>query len=79
MLRSQSDGSVTAEFLGNLYRRRACHYCGASTPKKRRTADHVTPLSRGGPHSVSNLVMACQACNATKGDRTKEEFMEMRE
>lgn len=75
LIRSQSDGTVTAEFLLRLYRRRSCHYCRAKTRKRERTADHVIPLSRGGYHSAKNLVMACQACNIAKANQTKDEFM----
>lgn len=29
--------------------------------------DHVKPLSKGGPHLLSNLRPACRSCNASKG------------
>ena len=41
-----------------------CAYCGKEGPL---TRDHVIPLSRGGPHSLANLVPACRSCNAKKG------------
>jgi 5-methylcytosine-specific restriction endonuclease McrA len=51
---------------------RACVYCGATgVPLER---DHITPSSRGGSDRVSNLTVACRACNQKKGDRTAEEF-----
>mmetsp|Transcript_2261 Transcript_2261/g.4801 ORF Transcript_2261/g.4801 Transcript_2261/m.4801 type:complete len:98 (+) Transcript_2261:89-382(+) len=31
------------------------------------TADHVIPLSRGGPDLPSNLVISCRPCNMKKG------------
>jgi len=41
-----------------------CAYCGATgTPLQR---DCVQPLSRGGRYTVSNVVPACQPCNASK-------------
>ena len=40
-----------------------CFYCGSTTDL---TLDHVIPLSRGGRHSIGNLVSACNMCNATK-------------
>ncbi len=40
-----------------------CFYCGSS---KDLTLDHIIPLSRGGRHSIGNLVSACNICNATK-------------
>lgn len=39
------------------------------------TLDHKVPRSKGGSHELSNLVLACNSCNATKGNRhTYEEF-----
>jgi 5-methylcytosine-specific restriction endonuclease McrA len=50
--------------------RHTCQYCGTL---KNLTLDHVHPRSKGGKSSWSNLVTACQRCNAHKGDRTPEE------
>lgn len=72
------DGTATPEFLRKLYATPVCAYCGKETPNKLRTADHVTPLIRGGAHSASNLVMACAPCNQGKRHRTAEEFLEAR-
>lgn len=47
------------------YRHR-CAYCHRRRPL---TIDHVVPLARGGPHTASNVVPACQPCNSRKGDR----------
>lgn len=49
-----------------------CHYCG--TTHGPFALDHVFPWSRGGQHWPINLVVACQACNASKGDLTPEEW-----
>jgi hypothetical protein len=56
-----------------------CPYCGrplASTGRQQRrndprlcTIDHVVPRARGGTSDLANLVAACRACNAAKGDR----------
>lgn len=43
-----------------------CAYCGCSG---KMTMDHVTALSRGGAHDVSNLVPACGHCNKSKSAR----------
>jgi 5-methylcytosine-specific restriction endonuclease McrA len=42
-----------------------CAYCGKRR-KGRLTQDHITPLSKGGPHTASNVVPACQSCNSRK-------------
>lgn len=49
-----------------------CFYCGASETK--RTLDHLIPITRGGHHSVGNLVAACRSCNASKNTKFVMEF-----
>jgi 5-methylcytosine-specific restriction endonuclease McrA len=41
-----------------------CVYCGDK--KQRLTKDHIIPLSKGGNHSVDNVVPACRSCNSRK-------------
>ena len=41
-----------------------CVYCGKKPPKL--TQDHVIPLSKGGEHTFTNIVPACQPCNSKK-------------
>lgn len=41
-----------------------CAYC--LDPAKH--FDHVVPLSRGGPHTIENLVPSCVRCNTTKNN-----------
>ena len=40
----------------------ACAYCGGPF----QDVDHVKPLSRGGPHCLSNLRPSCEPCNSRK-------------
>ena len=42
----------------------ACAYCGRSGVKLQR--DHVTPLARGGRHSIGNILPVCPRCNYGK-------------
>ena len=42
-----------------------CVYCGKRR-KGKLTQDHITPLSKGGNHTASNIVPACRSCNAKK-------------
>ena len=42
-----------------------CFYCQG----KAAHLEHVVPLSRGGQHSIGNLVPACASCNLQKNDR----------
>jgi hypothetical protein len=41
-----------------------CAYC----PNPWKQFDHVVPVSRGGRHSIGNLVPACVRCNTSKND-----------
>ena len=41
-----------------------CAYCGK--PSQRLTQDHITPLSKGGAHSLHNVIPACRSCNSRK-------------
>lgn len=61
------DGTVTDDFLKNLYNTEICYICLKYIEKEDRTADHVKPLSKGGNHSALNLKMACFTCNSSKG------------
>jgi hypothetical protein len=55
---------------GLLQRDECCQYCGS---RENLTIDHVLPLSRGGPYTWQNLVIACLRCNNRKGNRTPVE------
>lgn len=52
-----------------------CFYCGSAA---RLTADHVTPLSKGGSNTIDNIVGACLSCNCSKHDLDLSEFVERR-
>lgn len=47
-----------------------CQYCGIDGDL---TLDHLVPRSKGGKSTWNNLVTACKACNAKKGNYTLEE------
>ncbi len=52
---------------------RHCAYCGAHhVPLK---IEHIHPRSKGGSNRVSNLTIACHACNQRKGSRGVAEFL----
>jgi hypothetical protein len=61
-----------------------CHYCRCPTNKpeayweirgpRMAIAEHKTPLSRGGPDTLANIVLACRDCDEIKGTLTAEEF-----
>lgn len=48
-----------------------CFYCGSRAELVR---EHLTPLARGGAHSVGNIVGACVHCNCQKRTKTRMEY-----
>ncbi len=48
-----------------------CFYC---QEVRVMTMDHVIPISRGGRHSIGNIVPACKRCNSSKRARTIMEW-----
>jgi len=46
-----------------------CAYCGEKFAYKDLTEDHITPLSQGGNHTLSNILPACRSCNCRKRDK----------
>jgi hypothetical protein len=43
-----------------------CVFCGATSALQ---TDHLIPKRRGGPDTSNNVVWACRACNASRGDK----------
>ncbi len=58
-----------------LFRRDAnvCMYCGVRHMERDLTRDHITPISKGGKDSWSNVVAACRRCNNHKGGQTPDQ------
>lgn len=54
----------------NLYNT-PCAYCGSTNNI---SLDHIVPLSRGGSHSIGNLISACMPCNLSKNSKTIMEW-----
>lgn len=54
-----------------------CAYCGTDlrgAAPGQLTLDHLTPRSHGGDNEATNLVLACVACNSSRGNKSLEEF-----
>lgn len=43
-----------------------CYYCQERISTATIQFDHVLALTKGGPHSISNLAVSCRPCNAQK-------------
>lgn len=63
-----------------------CFYCGRITQLAAEikhggrvssiaaTREHLVKRADGGKNDDANVVVACQGCNATRGDRTPEQM-----
>jgi 5-methylcytosine-specific restriction endonuclease McrA len=47
-----------------LFYESCCVYCGSR--QTRITMDHIIPLSKGGSHTLSNILPCCLSCNSQK-------------
>lgn len=61
---------VTPKDVKRLYTS-SCLFCGDTG---RIDLDHAIPLSRGGDHSIGNLIPLCDNCNSTKYNKTIMEW-----
>jgi len=65
------DGSLTSRVLRAMFAAaNECLYCGGRMTSSVKTLDHVIPRSRGGAHSIENVVVCCRSCNCAKKTRT---------
>lgn len=55
-----------------------CQYCSAQVTADNLHIDHKQPLYRGGKSDLSNLVVACAACNMSKGSWEHDEWLACR-
>jgi 5-methylcytosine-specific restriction endonuclease McrA len=49
--------------------RKRCGLCGKHVPWSQFSIDHIVPISRGGPHLLTNVQTAHLACNIRKGNK----------
>lgn len=76
--RRNAVGSISEKDWASVLRqyRGCCAYCQTDGPM---TMDHVIPLSRGGRHTVGNVVPACGSCNSSKFNRLLVEWRQFRQ
>jgi hypothetical protein len=75
------DGEVTISGTIREWEReqelpKECVYCRST---KDLTTDHLIPRSRGGDDSADNVVLACQPCNASRGEKGIFEWLGLKE
>ena len=73
--KAQMRDSVAIQVKGREIRARfaefghRCAYCGSDGDLH---IEHVVPISKGGPHSIGNIIPACKSCNFSKRDSEAE-------
>ncbi|MHB8461492.1 MAG: RNA-guided endonuclease IscB, partial [Vulcanimicrobiaceae bacterium] len=65
-------GYEAREYLLEKWRR-TCAYCDATSVPLQ--IEHIVPKASGGPNRISNLTLACGACNVAKGSQSIEAFL----
>lgn len=77
--RSASKSSLTTTELTDWLQsqKKVCYWCGVRCARNYEI-DHYTPLSKGGRHETSNLVIACRPCNRRKSARDPLAFANSR-
>ncbi|NEO77835.1 RNA-guided endonuclease IscB [Moorena sp. SIO4G3] len=65
-------GYELREYLLEKWNRK-CAYCGVTGTQLE--IEHIKPLSKGGSNRVSNLTIACHACNQAKSNQDIELFL----
>jgi 5-methylcytosine-specific restriction endonuclease McrA len=69
------DGTLTPAVVQSLFAAATiCPYCRRRLRRRGKTLDHVIPVSRGGIHSITNVLVCCGSCNSRKGTRTLQEL-----
>lgn len=72
----RDDGTLTREVVRRLFARaKQCPYCWHPMTSKDKSLDHMEPLSRGGWHSATNVLVCCRRCNSRKHDTPYAEWL----
>lgn len=53
----------------NSKRSNSCFWCKTRISKGEHHFDHITPLAKGGTHTLDNLCVSCAPCNMSKHDK----------
>jgi 5-methylcytosine-specific restriction endonuclease McrA len=54
-----------------------CYWCEKEFSPRQCQSDHIIPLSKGGPHELSNLCIACKPCNLRKSVKMPDEWKKL--
>jgi 5-methylcytosine-specific restriction endonuclease McrA len=62
------------EYLAEVYTH--CAYCNTELTSDNTHIDHIHPLSKGGSHSIDNVVLACKECNIKKKAKPLDQWLD---
>lgn len=69
------NGDISSTQILNLTQQtKKCYWCNTSLKNIKIHIDHYIPLSKGGEHILSNLVVSCQKCNNKKYSKDPIQF-----
>jgi len=70
-----NSGDVTTAQINSLLNdAKNCYWCSTSLKGLTAHIDHYIPISKGGQHTLSNLVVSCPHCNHSKSAKDPIEF-----
>lgn len=73
--RMQEKGGVTyIELKKILSEAKNCYWCNTKLKNLKPHIDHYVPLSKGGTHTLDNIVISCPTCNLTKNAKSPYDF-----
>ena len=64
----------TIELKELLNNTKHCYWCNKKLNENKIQIDHYMPLSKGGTHTIDNIVISCPKCNLTKNAKDPYEF-----
>lgn len=70
----QQGDTTTKQLLELKENSTKCYWCNCSLKNIKIHIDHYIPLSKGGTHTISNLVISCATCNLIKKDKDPIKF-----
>ena len=72
------EGNIKTEDLKLLIENsKTCYWCNTKINKKEKAGyhlDHYIPLSKGGTHTLENIVISCPNCNILKSNKDPYQF-----